>query len=341
MRKYGDDTDLRSDRITTTENNNRFFTIKCPKCGKKYQSVGYSPCPYCKKSKSEQKTSKPKYDNSNLNNQNYNESPNSGYYKAVKCTKCGKTYNRAFYDLCPFCARSKSKHKTFKPKYKNPNLISCSKCGKQYNKFIYGECPHCRKSKSKHSTGKSNKNSSKYHNRKSKSTGSFKRYNGKVNPKSHTEGLNNPFHKCPKCGKLYNKNIQECPYCNMAESYETSSNKHFSKTKYKPNNLEIVLCPKCGKKKVKGRPCSYCTHIVVCSKCAKQYNKKHKGKWVTSCPHCGTSNIINCRKCGKEYNKIQHESCPYCGSNQRNAKTILAFCIALIIIFIIIMMFLL
>lgn len=282
MRKYGDDTDLKSDRITTTENNNCVLTIKCTECGEIYQSVGYSICPHCNPT----------------------------------CPECGRIYNRKL-NSCPHCRESKQK--ASKSKYNNPNLIICSKCSRQYNKLVYEDCPHCKKSKS---------------------IGSFKRYNGKSDPKVHTEGLNNPFHKCPKCGKLYNKNIKECPYCKMSDSSETSSNKHFSKTKYKPDTFEIVSCPKCGKKKVKGRPCSYCTHVVVCSKCAKQYNKKHKGEWVTSCPHCGISNIIECRKCGKEYNKIQHELCPYCGFNQRNDKAIFAVCIALIIIFIMIMMFL-
>ena len=81
-------------------------------------------------------------------------------------------------------------------KYVSPIAV-CPVCHKKYEKKLYVSCPYCRKSKS-------HKSSSKHI--------------------SHAIKQNNMFIKCPICGKLHDKNTNECPYCKISKSSETSSN---------------------------------------------------------------------------------------------------------------------
>ena len=133
-----------------------------------------------------------------------------------------------------------------------------------------------------------------------------------------------------------------------------SSKNHSSNDNSKP---KVVICSKCGRKKIQGRPCSYCKNVIVCPKCGKRYNRKHKGKLVTSCPHCKKSKpkktvMEFCRNCGKKYDSSL-SYCPHCKkskdinvrikqtklkSNSNDYTIIMFLFIGVIIIFIILAM---
>ena len=149
--------------------------------------------------------------------------------------------------------------------------------------------------------------------------------------RQHKIGPIYPHHSQPN-PNYYNRSIYKPKPSNKPTNRPKYTNKSsFKSTHYRHNskssNPNIVTCPKCGRKKPKRGVCSYCNYIIKCPNCGKNYNKKHKGKLVTSCPHCRGSEPIKqtykskhepleigiCRRCGHEYDSSLRQ-CPNCGS---------------------------
>ena len=236
MRKYGDDAKYSSlDVMYPICGSWHSIYTECSQCG----GISYRSS-YASSSYKNDYTRDYNQDYNEDYDEDYNEPHNSTSYKAVICSECGKTYNRAFYDLCPFCARSKSKHKTFKPKYSTKKSnndsnqwVKCKFCGRLYYRSNKGPCPHCNKSKPQKCP------SEKYEKSKSKSdslttcpTCGRKIIKGSLCPLCYIT--------CSKCGKRYNKNRYDaCPHCNI----------ECSKCGNIYSTIDNVSCPHCKDKK--------------------------------------------------------------------------------------------
>lgn len=130
------------------------------------------------------------------------------------------------------------------------------------------------------------------------------------------------WHECPKCGKMFYKKSDECPYCSRKEEEnkserktEKSYAKNQSSVEHKGHKSKKILCPDCGRKY--DREFSICPYCFGKNKSepSKAIEKPKKVSKTSESPDLKDEMIL-CPDCRRRFDR-KYKKCPFCAEKKK------------------------